>query len=65
MTPAELREAAIDLFGDVGWQVRLADELGVDGSTVRRWLSGTIPVPGPAIAAVRHMLALKRYKRRK
>ncbi|WP_299622352.1 hypothetical protein [Pelagibius sp.] len=31
----------------------MAEALNVDGSTVRRWVSGAVPVPGPAEAAVR------------
>ena len=53
MKPAELSKLAIDLFGEWGWQTRLAEALGVDGSTVRRWVSGAVPVPNPVAAAVR------------
>lgn len=56
MQPQELRAAAVALYGDRGWQSRLADALGVDGSTVRRWLSGAVPVPNPAAVAVRLLL---------
>lgn len=51
MNADELKVAGRKLYG-YGWQTRLAKELGVDGSTVRRWVSGAIPVPGPAAAAV-------------
>ena len=53
MTPKQLTEAAIKLYGERGWQTRLAEELGVDGSTVRRWISGAVPVTATAAAAVR------------
>jgi DNA-binding transcriptional regulator YdaS (Cro superfamily) len=52
MTPDELKEAGRALFGN-GWQTRLAEQLGVDGSTVRRWVSGAVPIPNPAAAAIR------------
>lgn len=52
MSGQELKEAAIRLYGAWGWQSRLAEALGVDVSSVRRWASGQIPVPGPAAAAV-------------
>lgn len=55
MTPDELKEAGWTLFGN-GWQTRLAERLGVDGSTVRRWVSGAVPVPNPAAAAIRCFL---------
>lgn len=59
MQPQELRQAAVVLYGDRGWQSQLAEALGVDGSTVRRWLSGAVPVPNPAAVAVRLLLAQK------
>ncbi len=55
MTADELKLAGRALYGH-GWQTRLADELDVDGSTVRRWVSGQVPVPGPAAAAIRCFL---------
>ena len=53
MNGQQLKEAAIALYGSHGWQTKLADALGVDTSTVRRWVGGQIPVPGPVAAAVR------------
>lgn len=55
MTPDELKDAGRALHGN-GWQTRLAEQLGVDGSTVRRWVSGAVPVPNPAAAAIRCFL---------
>ena len=52
MTPDELKEAGRSLYGH-GWQTKLAHELNVDTSTVRRWVSGSVPIPGPAAAAIR------------
>ena len=57
MTPLELRDACIKLYGEWGWQTRLAEALGVDGSTVRRWVSGAVPIPNPAAAAVNCFLS--------
>lgn len=59
MSADELKEAGRALFGH-GWQTRLAEQLGVDGSTVRRWVSGAVPVPNPAAAAIRCFLHVAR-----
>ena len=56
MTPEELREAGERLYGTWGWQTKLAKELHVDGSTVRRWLSGKVPIPGLAAVAINLLL---------
>lgn len=53
MSGQELKEAAIRLYGDRGWQSRLAEALDVDTSSIRRWVGGQVPVPGPVAAAVR------------
>lgn len=53
MKPTELERLAVQVFGRRGWQTKLAAALQVDGSTVRRWVSGAVPIPGPAAAAVR------------
>lgn len=60
MTPEELAKIGVKLYGDWGWQTRMAEELGVDGSTVRRWVSGAVPIPGPAIAALNCFVERKR-----
>ena len=44
MTADDLKREGRALFGN-GWQTRLAEALGRDGSTVRRWVSGAVPVP--------------------
>lgn len=53
MKTSELRKLAIALYGERGWQTRLAEALEVDGSTVRRWVSGAVPIPNPVAVALR------------
>ena len=57
MDPETLRQSAILLFGERGWQSRLSEALGVDRASVSRWFHG-LPVPGPVAAAVRAWLKL-------
>jgi hypothetical protein len=59
MTPSELRDSAIKLFGERGHSAALAKALGVDYSQVWRYLSGRTPVPGPVAAAVKCWLEKK------
>lgn len=56
MTPEELRIVGEHLYGNWGWQTRMAEALKVDGSTVRRWLSGKVAIPGPAEVALELLL---------
>ena len=56
MTPDELKQIGETLFGAWGWQTKLAHALRVDGSTVRRWISGTTTIPGPAEVALELLL---------
>ena len=56
LSPDDLKIVGEALFGDWGWQTRLAEVLEVDGSTVRRWVSGAVVVPGPVKVALRLML---------
>lgn len=51
MTGDELKEAAIKLFGERGWQSALAERLGVDRTQIWRYVSNN-KVPGPVAAAV-------------
>ena len=44
-------------------QMELARRLGVDGRSVRRWLAGEAPVPGPARAAIQAMTHLDDLRR--
>lgn len=52
MSGDDLKAAAVRLYGSHGWQTKLADALQVDTSSIRRWTSGQIPVPGPVAAAM-------------
>lgn len=56
MSPDELRATGERLWGRWGWQTRMAETLRVDGSTVRRWLSGASTIPGPAEVALELLL---------
>lgn len=51
MTGDELKEAAVKLFGERGWQSALASRLGVDRTQIWRYVSNN-RVPGPVAAAV-------------
>lgn len=53
MNPTELRRLAIEVVGERGWQTRLAERLEVDPSTVRRWISGAVPIPSVVGVALR------------
>lgn len=52
MTPEQLRKIGEQLYGNWGWQTKMAEALKVDSSTVRRWLSGKVAIPGPAEVAL-------------
>jgi hypothetical protein len=56
LSPEDLRIVGEALFGDWGWQTRLAEVLEVDGSTVRRWVSGAVAIPGPVKVALQLMM---------
>lgn len=55
MQTDDFKRIAGDLLGN-SWQTRLARVLGVDGSTVRRWVGSGIPVPS-TVAAFLDVLA--------
>ena len=59
MSPSELCEAGLTLYGGWGWQTRLAEELGVDASTVRRWISGASPISLQTTVAIRGLVRQK------
>lgn len=48
MTPERLREVGQALFGQWGWQTKMAQALGKKPRTVRRWVAGNTPVPESA-----------------
>ncbi len=60
MTPAELKAAAITLYGERGYSAALAKALKVDYTQVWRYLSGRTPIPGPVEAAVTAWLLAQR-----
>lgn len=60
MTPDELRHIGEELFGAWGWQTKIAKALRVDGSTVRRWISGATAIPGPAEVALELLIQVKK-----
>ena len=64
VTRAELKRLGKALYG-YGWQTRLAEALDVEGSTVRRWVSGAVPIPGPAAAAIKCFAREKQIIERK
>jgi hypothetical protein len=62
MTPEQMREIGVCLYGSWGWQTKMADVLQVDSSTVRRWLSGKVAIPGPVEVALRLLLQAENNK---
>lgn len=52
MTGTELKRIAIKAYGQRGWQKQLAQALGRDVSTVRRWVESDM-VPEIVALAVR------------
>lgn len=59
MMPDSLRQVGEYLYGNWGWQTRMAEALKVDSSTVRRWLSGKVTIPGPVEVALGLMVKEK------
>jgi hypothetical protein len=55
VTAKELVRIGHKLYGSHGWQTAMATALGVDTSTIRRWIYAD-SVPGPAAAALRCFL---------
>ena len=62
MTPEQLRDIGEELYGNWGWQTRMAEALRVDSSTVRRWLSGKVAIPGPVEVALELLLKAENKK---
>ena len=63
MTPDELRDAAIELYGSRGWVGALATRLGRDRTQIWRYLRGESPVPALVAEAVAGDLKSKRSGR--
>lgn len=62
MTPNAFIKACQSVYSQRGWQAAFAKDLGVDGSSVRRWASGAVPVPGPVRAFLKCMIDRRRLK---
>jgi len=56
VTPSEIIEAGERLFGP-RWRQPLADALGVDIATLRRWTSAQIAIPKRVALAVQFLLS--------
>lgn len=52
LTGDEFAKRASAALGGHGWKTLMADAMGKDKSTVRRWVSGDEPVPTYAIAVL-------------
>ncbi len=50
MKTAQFSKTCRSIYGKTGWQDALAKDLDVDSSSVRRWTSGAVSVPGPVAA---------------
>lgn len=61
MTPAEFETLSIALNGgrQHGWKTAIADRLRLGYSTIKRYASGELPIPGPVEAAVRCLAGTK------
>jgi hypothetical protein len=59
VTPSELIQAGERLYGQ-GWRQPLADALGVNIATLRRWTGGYIAIPRRTELAVQNLLVAKR-----
>lgn len=60
MTADQLRDAAIEIFGERGWTSSLSGALGVERTQVWRYLNGRTPVPGPVRACMTAWLSAHR-----
>lgn len=45
MTPTELREICVAIWGEHGWRARAAVFLDVQGRTLNRWMAGEADIP--------------------
>ena len=60
MDPAEFVRRCRVLWGE-GWQKIAPSHFQVHRTTILRWASGKVPIPGPAIAALRGMMRERDY----
>jgi hypothetical protein len=61
MNGQRLKEIAIELWGERGWEKSLAAFLKVDVSSIRRWVTREKEIPGPVEAAINlHLSSRKR-----
>lgn len=63
MNAAELIKIGQELYGDRGWQTKMAAALEIDTSTIRRWIYAD-SVPGPAAAALKCFTRERKTTRR-
>lgn len=61
MNPEDLIKTGRALFGK-GWQTRLSEKLGVDGSTIRRWVGSGMAIP-PTASAFLSMMTERQHAR--
>jgi hypothetical protein len=61
MSPSELIQAGERLYGKT-WRHPLAEALGIDVSTLRRWTGGYVAIPRRTELAIRGLLSDKRSK---
>jgi hypothetical protein len=60
MTSDELRAAIVHLFGAHGGQRKLANMIGANDSSIRRYLMGTRRVPTWLVFVIAHLYERKR-----
>jgi hypothetical protein len=61
MTPSTLNRIGSALYGAF-WQSRLADDVGVNSRTMRRWLSGEWPMPDTLKDELRQIILRRRQE---
>lgn len=59
MTSEELRTAIVHLFGAHGGQRKLANMIGANDSSIRRYLMGTRRVPSWLVCIIAHLYERK------
>jgi DNA-binding transcriptional regulator YdaS (Cro superfamily) len=57
MEASELRKFGLIAYGH-GWQRKVAEVIGVNERTVRRWVSGAVPMPSHVWRTMDDILAL-------